>query len=68
MTMSEKSKEVLGALARLSKVSALSINELRVVLALERLVARIEAHKILREPKTFLIWSCFMMKLKLELD
>jgi hypothetical protein len=53
VTMSEKSKDVLRALAKLSKVSVLSINELRVVLALERVVARIEAHKVLREKLIF---------------
>ena len=51
--MSEKSKEVLRALARLTKESALSINELRVVLALERVVARIEAHHVLRDKLIF---------------
>lgn len=53
MTSSERSKEVLRALAKLSKVSAFSINELRVVLALERVVARIERHKVLREKLIF---------------
>jgi hypothetical protein len=53
MTLSEKSKEVLRALTRLSQDSALSLNELRVVLALERIVARIEAHKVLREKLIF---------------
>ena len=53
MTVSEKSKEVLRALAKLSKVSALSINEMRVVLALERVVARIEAHNVLRKKLIF---------------
>lgn len=53
MILSERSKEVLRALTKLSKTSALSINELRVVLALERLVARIEAHRILRDKLIF---------------
>jgi hypothetical protein len=53
MTMSERSKEVLRALAKLAKESTLSINELRVVLALERVVARIEAHRVLREKLIF---------------
>jgi hypothetical protein len=53
MSLSERSKEVLRALAKLAKTSALSINELRVVLALERLVARIEAHTSLREDLVF---------------
>lgn len=53
MSVADKSKEVLRALAKLSKVSALSINELRVVLALERIVARIEAHAALREGLIF---------------
>ena len=53
MRISERSKEVLRALVKLSKTSALSINELRIVLALERLVARIEAHKVLREKLIF---------------
>ncbi len=53
MKMSERSKEVLHALAKRAKESALSINELRVVLALERVVARIEAHKVLREKLIF---------------
>lgn len=44
---------MLRALAKLTKTSALSINELRVVLALERLVARIEAHRILRDKLIF---------------
>ena len=53
MNLSERSKEVLRALARLAKESALSINEIRIVLALERVVARIEAHKVLREKLIF---------------
>jgi hypothetical protein len=44
---------VLRAVAKLSKTSALSINELRVVVAIERLVARIEAHRILRDTLIF---------------
>ena len=53
MTKDEKSKEVLQALGELAKVSALSINELRVVLALERVVARMQAHKLLSEKLIF---------------
>lgn len=53
MRLSERSKEVLRALSQISKQSALSINELRVILALERVVARIEAHKVLREKLIF---------------
>lgn len=53
MILSERSKEVLRALTKLSKASALSINDLRVILALERVVARIEAHKILRDKLIF---------------
>ena len=53
MTMSDKSKEALRALAKLAKTSKLSINELRVILALERVVARIEAHKVLRNKLIF---------------
>jgi len=51
--MSEESKQVLRALAKLAKESVLSINELRVVLALERVIARIEAHRVLREKFIF---------------
>jgi hypothetical protein len=39
MTLTEKSRSVLRALAKLSKESTLSLNELRVVIALERIVA-----------------------------
>lgn len=53
MTEIEKSKEVLRELTKLSKTSLLSINELRVILALERIVARIESHKTLREKLIF---------------
>lgn len=53
MTASDKSHEVLRALSALAKSSRLSINELRIVLALERIVARIEAHAILREKLIF---------------
>ena len=53
MSQDEKSRHILRALARLVKESALSINELRVVLALERVVARIEAHKGLRDKLVF---------------
>lgn len=49
----EKTKAVLRALKQLSKESELSINELRVLLALERLAARLEAHKTLREKLIF---------------
>lgn len=49
----EKTKAVLRALKQLSKESKLSINELRVLLALERLAARLEAHKKLREKLIF---------------
>jgi hypothetical protein len=41
MTQGDKSKHILRELSRLAKVSTLSLNELRVVLALERVVARI---------------------------
>ncbi len=51
--LSEKSKEVLRELAKLAKESALSINELRVILALERIVARIDSHKLLRKKLIF---------------
>lgn len=53
MSQEDKSRQILRALARLVKESALSINELRVVLALERVVARIEAHKGLRDKLVF---------------
>jgi hypothetical protein len=53
VTLSEKGKVVLHALAKLAKESTLSINELRVVLALERVVARIDAHKVLRNKLIF---------------
>jgi len=53
MTVSDKGKEILRALTKLEKTSVLSINELRVVLALERIVARIEAHKVLRDKLIF---------------
>ena len=53
MTESDKSQEVLRALSALAKSSRLSINELRIILALERIVARIEAHEILREKLIF---------------
>jgi len=53
MIDSEKSKEVLRELTKLARCSRLSINELRVVLALERIVARIEAHKVLRDKLIF---------------
>lgn len=53
MSQDEKSRHILRALARLVKESALSINELRVVLALERVVARIEAHRGLRDKLVF---------------
>ena len=53
MSQDDKSRHILRALARLVKESALSINELRVVLALERVVARIEAHKGLRDKLVF---------------
>lgn len=49
----EKVKQVLRELKRLALNSSLSINELRVVLALERIVARIEAHQRLREALVF---------------
>ena len=53
MSLNEQSKKVLRALVTLSKTSSLSINELRVVVALERVVARIEAHKPLRDKLLF---------------
>lgn len=53
MSQDDKSRDILRALARLVKNSSLSINELRVVLALERVVARIEAHKGLRDKLVF---------------
>lgn len=53
MSQDDKSRHILRALARLVKESALSINELRVVLALERVVARIDAHKGLRDKLVF---------------
>jgi hypothetical protein len=53
MSQDDKSRLILRALARLVKESALSINELRVVLALERVLARIEAHRQLRERLVF---------------
>lgn len=53
MTKDDKSRYILRELSRLAKVSTLSINELRVVLALERVVARIEAHKGLRDKLVF---------------
>jgi hypothetical protein len=53
MTQDDKSRYILRELSRLAKVSTLSINELRVVLALERVVARIEAHKGLRDKLVF---------------
>ena len=53
MSQDDKSKYTLRELSRLAKVSTLSINELRVVLALERVVARIEAHKGLRDKLVF---------------
>lgn len=48
MSEREKSKEVLTALAKLAKTSEFSINELRIILALEKLVARLMASKELR--------------------
>jgi hypothetical protein len=47
MSGSDKSGAVLRALKALSKASGLSINALRVVLALERMVARLTASKVL---------------------
>lgn len=53
MTGDDKSKEVLKALSALAKTSELSVNELRIVLALERLVARLEFHEVLCEKLIF---------------
>ena len=47
MSEGAKGKEVLRALAKLAKTSALAINQLRIILALERLVARLVASKAL---------------------
>lgn len=47
MSEGEKIKEVLRALAKLAKTSEFSINELRIILALERLVARLVVSKVL---------------------
>jgi len=48
-----KTKLVLRRVARLAKTSSLSINELRIVVALERIVARLETHKKLRDALVF---------------
>jgi hypothetical protein len=53
MTDSEQVKQVLHELKRLAMDSSYSVNELRVVLALERMVARIESHDRLREVLVF---------------
>jgi len=53
MTEIETSRRVLRQLWKIVKSSRLSINELRVTLALERIVARIDAHKVLREKLIF---------------
>ena len=53
MSQDEKTKLVLRKLAKLAVESPLSINELRVALALERLVARLTIHKKLNEKLVF---------------
>lgn len=53
MSEPDKSKQIIKAIANLAKTSPLSINELRVILALERIVARIEAHNTLRDKLIF---------------
>ena len=53
MSQEEKFKLVLRKLAELAKESPLSINELRVALALERLVARLTVHMELSKKLIF---------------
>jgi hypothetical protein len=53
MTTEEKSRHILQGLATLATSSKLSMNELRIILALERIVARIEAHSVLRDKLIF---------------
>lgn len=53
MSSNEKRKEVLRELKKLSQSSPLSINELRVILALERIIARVEVKKELKDKLIF---------------
>lgn len=51
--MNEVSKEIIKSIKNLSKQQGISINELRVIVALERIAARLESDKVLAESLVF---------------
>jgi len=53
MSKSENTKKVINAMNKLTKISVLSVNELRIIVAIERLIARIDYYKPLETKLIF---------------